>query len=74
MQIILIFVIGFVAGCAIISAIYRRKHVGTLRIDRSDPEDGPYFFLEVDSGKAASIPNQKIILLTVSNENYISQG
>lgn len=72
MQIIFIFIVGFLAGCIVTAVFYRRKCVGTLRIDTSDPDDGAYFFLEVDSGKAASIPNQKTILLTVDTRSYIS--
>ena len=70
---IIAFVIGLILGCTGTVMNYRRKHVGTLRIDTSDPSDGAYFFLEIDSGKAASISNQKTILLTVNTENYISQ-
>lgn len=72
MQIILIFIIGLMIGCIVTSVIYRRKRVGTLRIDTSDPTDGNYFFLEVDSGKLASISNQKTILLRVDTQSYIS--
>lgn len=71
---ILTFVIGVLFGFVLAVVHYRRKHVGTLRIDTSDPSDGAYFFLEIESGKASSIPNQKTILLTVNTENYISQG
>lgn len=71
---IVMFVIGILLGAALTAIHYRRKHVGTLRIDTSDPSDGAYFFLEIEAGKADSIPKQKTILLTVNTENYISQG
>lgn len=74
MQVIFIFVVGFLVGCIATVAFYKRKHVGTLRIDTSDPDDGAYFFLEVNSGKAASIPGQKWIVLAVDTRSYNSHG
>ena len=74
MWMIIMFVIGVIFGCAVTVISYQRKHVGTLRIDTSDPSDGAYFFLEIESGKAKTIPNQKTILLSVNTQNYISQG
>lgn len=73
MQAVFIFIAGFIIGILATNFIYRKKHVGTLRIDNSDPSDGTYFFLEVDSGKADHIPKQKSILLNVSTKNYIPQ-
>ena len=74
MWMIIMFVIGALFGVMAAIAYYRRKRVGTLRIDTSDPSDGAYFFLEIESGKAKTIPNQKTILLSVNTQNYISQG
>lgn len=72
MQTIFIFVIGILLGSIVTNAIYQKKRVGTLRIDTSDPSDGAYFFLEIESGKADKIPSQKSILLKVNLKNYIS--
>lgn len=69
----MIFLVGMLIGCGIAVIYYERKRVGCLRIDSSDPVDGPYFFLELESGKAGYIQNHKEILLTVNTENYISQ-
>lgn len=74
MWMIIMFVIGVLFGVVATIVYYRRKRVGTLRIDTSDPSDGAYFFLEIESGKAEAIPNQKTILLSVNTQNYISQG
>lgn len=68
MLLIVIFVVGFLAGAIVAIGYFRHKHVGTLRVNHSDPTDGPYFFLEIDSGKAKMIEDQKYILLTVSHE------
>ena len=73
MWIVILFGIGVLFGVAITAVYYGEKRVGTLRIDTSDPSDGAYFFLEIDAGKAGSIPNQETILLSVNTQNYISQ-
>lgn len=73
MWMVIMFVIGFILGCSLTFFVYRKKYVGTLRIDTSDPSDGAYFFMEIEAGKANSIINRKTILLTVNTESYISQ-
>lgn len=49
-----------------------KKIVGRLRIDRSDPEDGPYMFAEIFKG-VGDISKMKYVTFEVCNENYISQ-
>ena len=51
----------------------KRKPIGTLRVDSSDP-DGPYLFLEMDSsnGGVGWISKQKYIVLKVLVKDYIS--
>lgn len=62
------FIIGFILG------ILRKKDkaVGTLRIDTSDPEDGPYLFLELSTDPRA-LMSRKTVILDVNTESYISQ-
>lgn len=62
------FIVGFISACI---GVLRLK-IGTLRIDRSDPSDEPYMFLEV-SKNVGDISGRKMVLLDVRNENYISQ-
>lgn len=62
------FVVGFVAACIGVLGL----KIGTLRIDRSDPSDNPYMFLEITKG-VGDISNRKYVLLDVQNANYISQ-
>ena len=50
---------------------FRSNNVGTLRIDRSEPDEPPYFFLEVTDVK--KIRNGKTIMMRVKEENYIPQ-
>ena len=48
------------------------KLVGNLRIDKSDPYDGPYMFLELETDPK-NVEKMEHVLLKVINENYISQ-
>lgn len=52
--------------------LYCGKIVGRLRIDRSDPEDGPYMFAEIFKG-VGDISKMKYVSFKVCNEDYISQ-
>lgn len=76
MELVLIAVIsvlaGFAAGVAIAIFVYRAERVGTLRIDRSDPSEPPYIFLELNKG-VGDISTKKNVILKVKEENYISQ-
>lgn len=63
--------VGLIAGFLICSGLYLRRNVGTLRIDRSDPDEPPYFFLEVTNIKR--ITDGKTVCMRVKEENYISQ-
>lgn len=76
MELVLIAVIsvlaGFAAGVAIAIFVYRAERVGTLRIDRSDPSEPPYIFLELNKG-VGDISTKKNVILMVKDENYISQ-
>lgn len=65
-------VVGFVLGIVAAIFMYRVKRAGTLRIDRSDPTEPPYIFLELDKG-VGDISRKKNVILKVKNENYISQ-
>lgn len=62
------FGIGFISACI---GVLRLK-IGTLKIDRSDPTEPPYMFLEISKG-VGDVSNRKYVLLDVRNENYISQ-
>lgn len=44
------FIAGLIAGAAAIGCfmlLNKAKHVGTIRVDLRDEEDGPYMFLEL---------------------------
>lgn len=66
------FLIGAAIGCMVMKFATRKRPIGRLRIDRSDPDDQPYMFLELYKN-VGDISKQKNVTLEVSNENYISQ-
>lgn len=71
------FIFGLVIGIAVsaltavVRSFKRRKPIGVLRIDSSDP-DGPYMFLEL-SEEPRVLMSKKRITLDVKTESYISQ-
>lgn len=71
---VFIFLGGVMVGLFIGHVAKRPNPIGNLRIDNSDPDDGPYIFLELSS---ESTPNllklKKYITLEVKAENYVSQ-
>ena len=46
--------------------------MGSLRVDESDPDSGPYLFLELDRSGADAIYKQRYVRLRVELKNYIS--
>lgn len=72
MEVLFYILIGFAIGfiCACITMLSLK--VGTLRVDRSDPTEAPYLFLEL-SKEVGDISGRKYVLLDVKNENFISQ-
>jgi hypothetical protein len=71
---ILILCAGVIIGCIVTKLTTRNKPIGTLRIDNSDPDDGPYLFLELKAGTHPnSLKNVKYVTFQVKAENFISQ-
>lgn len=69
--------IGLVLGITLNSICFyiylRRQRAGKLRIDRSDPSENPYLFLEATIS-VSDISHKKCVIFQVSNENFISQN
>lgn len=70
MNLIIIFVIGIFVGCVIALPIFRMRSVGSLRIDTSDPDDGPYLFLEL-SKDVDVVYQRKYVTLRVNTKSFI---
>ena len=69
MSVIVCFICGYMLGYSFGSN--KRKPIGTLRVDSSDP-DGPYLFLELETDPDF-IKKEKYVLLKVDTKSYISQ-
>jgi hypothetical protein len=65
---ILTFIIGLILGLG----GHKVAPVGTLRIDNSDPEDGPYLFLELSTDPKV-LMKEKEVLLKVDTKSYLTQ-
>ena len=71
------FIFGLIIGIVVsaltvvVRSFKRRKPIGAIRIDSSDP-DGPYMFLEL-SEEPRVLMSKKRITLDVKTESYISQ-
>lgn len=69
MEVILILA-GVLLGVGISVIVHKAYFVGVLRIDNSDPSDGPYMFLELEKG-IGDISSKKHVILKVKREDFI---
>ena len=69
---LIILVIGILIGLFIERYIFQEKPIGSLRVDQSDQDSGPYLFLELDRSGADAIYKQRYVRLRVELKNYIS--
>lgn len=68
---LLLFLAGVLMGVSIVTMLYRAYYVGNLRIDNSDPKDGPYIFLELEKG-IVELSSRKHVILKVKLKNFIT--
>lgn len=73
MELVIILLIGILIGMLIAKFIFRDKLIGSLRVDQSDPDSGPYLFLELNPGGADEIYKKRYVSLRVDLKDYISQ-
>jgi hypothetical protein len=66
-----IWIIAFTVG-VVLGKSYKKKTIGTLRIDSSEPNEAPLLFLEL-STDPRNIMHEKQVLVDVSTESYLSQ-
>lgn len=76
MEVILVLIglcAGLIIGWRVSKKVTAEKPIGTLRIDNSDPEDGPYLFLELTpTADINYIKTKKHVTMQVRVKNYIS--
>lgn len=63
-------IVGFVIGFTISIAGFFFLSIGALRIDKSDPTDKPYMFLEIKRS-VGDISKRKFVVLRVKREDFI---
>lgn len=66
-----LFGLGMLVGCLFTCFIFRLFVVGALRVDRSDPDDDPYLFLELKKS-VETVSSKKYVIFKVMNKNFIS--
>lgn len=72
MELIICIIVGIVIGILFGTLSVRRNIVGLLRVDQSDPDSGPYLFLELSHKGADVIYKKRYVVLKVNIKNYIS--
>lgn len=70
MKFVLIGLACLVAGILIGKVFFRPKTFGNLRVDRSDPEDVPYLFLELTTD-VSNVAHQEYVTFRVRVENFL---
>lgn len=65
--------VGIVFGSQIMRRFYQTKAIGSLRVDRSIPDEKPYLFLEIGRGNIERLAKEEFVVLKVKNENYLTQ-
>lgn len=69
-----VYSLGFVIGhISCKRELLKKNTVGTLRVDRSIPEEEPYLFLELNKG-VGDISQKEYVILNVDLNSYISQN
>ena len=63
--------VGFIIGYFVAKPTGVDEPIGDLRVDQSDPYDGPYLFLELRT--TPDFKKLDKVTLNVKLENYISQ-
>lgn len=62
---ILFLVGGVIVGIFLTILILRKEPIGTLRVDYSDPDSGPYLFLEIPQKNSHLIAQKKTVTFKV---------
>ncbi len=71
MELILCMIIGIVIGIVFERQAFRKDVSGSLRVDQSDPDSGPYLFLELSHKGAGEIYKKKYVTFKVIFKDYI---
>lgn len=72
MDILIAVLSGMLIGLILKTFIFREKNVGSLKVDQSDQDSGPYLFLELNHGGMDAIHRKHYVRLRVEWKDYIS--
>ena len=73
MEFIILFGVGVLLGCFITQFLTRPKTMGSLRVDRSDPDDAPYLFLELHEPIVDRLVDGEYVTFKVECKDFFSQ-
>lgn len=65
--------VGIIIGVGRMKRAIEESSVGHLRIDRSEPDEPPKAFLELQGVSIGMVAQKKVVMLKVVNENYLSR-
>lgn len=65
---------GALIGFALAIILKKEKPIGTLRVDRSDPDEAPYLFLELEQNGMERIRQSKTVVLKVDLNGYLPRN
>ena len=71
-HVIICIIVGIIIGIVFGRRVFRSDVVGSLRVDQSDPDSGPYLFLELSHEGVDAIYKKKYVVLKVNIQDYIS--
>ena len=63
MELIICIIVGIIIGIVFGRRVFRSDVVGSLRVDQSDPDSGPYLFLELSHEGVDAIYKKKYVVL-----------
>jgi hypothetical protein len=69
MYVFLTLALGVAIGVVITRMIDSKRHIGVLRVNNSDPDDGPYLFLELFK-EVPNLAKMKFVILKVDLRQY----
>ena len=71
MEIVIGIIVGAIIGMFCGKYIVLKKTAGSLRVDQSDPDSGPYLFLELSQRGISELYRKKYIVLKINISDYI---
>ena len=75
MAYIIILVIGIFVGHIVTKGIIQAKHkpIGTIWIDKSEPDEGPYLFFEIytDDGALTRLISQPTATVEIKRRDFV---